>query len=588
MSSHSKDTRLKQVLSAIRRQFPVLVILSCLLNLLLLVTSIYMLQVYDRVLSSGSMDTLLWLTLIAVFALTIYSVLERSRRMILGRMAGWLDRELNAPMLQQAMEVRLSGKEARAGTRDVADLRKFYAGDSVLALLDAPWSPVFIAFIWLLHPVLGIVATGGALILLVLALTNDALTRRRQNMVAAATKSYQEAAMRYVDAGETISPLGMARAVFDRWRERQAEVVSEQVLIADRTTTILAISRGLRLILQVVILAAGAHLVLLGEITAGAMIAASIVMSRALAPIERATGAWRGLVAARQARANLKELFAGVESRGGEHVSLPRPEGSLSFENVFYLPPGLEHPVLSGIDLEIEPGENCAVVGPSGAGKSTLCRLAVGAWQPTRGHVRLGGADVYDWDPEELGPHIGYLPQLVDLLPGTVGQNIARFQALDSEAVIRAAKLAGIHELVLSLPDGYETEIALHSRRISLGQRQRLALARSLYGNPALVVLDEPNANMDEAGDRAMIEVLTRLKKLGTTVIIVTHHVSMMSCSDKVLVLKEGAIAAFGPRDQVIRPVRPVETKPATQAQPVTGSLQPAMAVRGKRHPTAE
>ncbi|MFC6658485.1 ABC transporter transmembrane domain-containing protein [Roseibium salinum] len=317
MSQQTDSNRLAQVMSAVRRQFPALVVLSCLVNLLLLVTSIYMLQVYDRVLSSGSMDTLLWLTVIAVFAVAVYSVLEQSRRMILSRAAGWLDSELNAPMLRRAMEVRLAGKGGRAGTRDVADLRKFYASDAILAILDAPWSIIFIAFIWVLHPILGVVATAGALILLSLALANDALTRNRQKQVAAATKTHQDAAMRYVDAGETINPLGMARAVFDRWRDGQGQVVAEQQLLADRTAKILSMSRGLRLVLQIAILAAGARLVLQGEITAGAMIAASIVMGRALAPIERATGAWHSYVAARSARSNLTELCRrGAAQRG--------------------------------------------------------------------------------------------------------------------------------------------------------------------------------------------------------------------------------------------------------------------------------
>ena len=567
MPSQISTTSLSEVMGALRRQFPLLILLSCLLNLLLLVASIYMLQVYDRVLSSGSLDTLLWLTLIAIFAVVIYGVLEQARRVVLSRAAGWLDGELNVPMLRRAMEVRLTGKEGRAGTRDVADLRSFYAGDAVLAFLDMPWSVIFLAFIWALHPALGMVATAGAVVLLGLALANDALTRNRQKRVAAVTKTHQENAMRYVDAGETIAPLGMAEAVFERWRRRQAEVVTEQQLLADRTTTIVSISRSLRLILQIAILAVGAYFVLLGEMTAGAMIAGSIVMGRALAPIERATNAWRSFVAARSAYGNLKELFAGTSRDERDLVSLPRPKGGFVFENVFYHPPGSQEPVLNAISFAINPGENCAVVGPSGAGKSTLCRLAVGAWKPTKGHVRLDAADVLDWDPEVLGPHIGYLPQQVELLPGTVAQNIARFREVDSNALIRAAQVAGVHEMILSLPDGYEAEIALHSQRISLGQRQRLGLARALYGDPAFVVLDEPNANMDEAGDRALIEVLTTLKQLRTTVLIVTHRASVLKCADKVLALHSGAVAAFGPPAQMVRQVQPAGSSTARPSQ---------------------
>ncbi|WP_135450999.1 type I secretion system permease/ATPase [Tabrizicola caldifontis] len=558
--------RLTLALRAVRRQFPVLVLLSCLLNLLLLVTNIYMLQVYDRVLSSGSLDTLIWLTLIAVFAIVIYGVLEHARRKTLARTASWLDDQLSAPMLQQAMESRLAGRSGRAGTRDVGDLRRFYAGDAVLAFLDAPWSVVFLAFIWLLHPALGVFATVGALALLGLALANDALTRNRQMQLAQMAKAQQDNANRFVDAGETIGPLGMAQGVFGTWGRAQSTLNAEQQTLSDRTTTILSIARSLRQGLQIGILAAGAYLVLNGQTTAGAMIAASIVMGRALAPIERATGAWRAFVAARAARANLTDLFAEAARSDAPRVMLPRPQGRLSFENVIYAPPGSSVPVLHGISFALEPGQNCAVLGPSGSGKSTLCRLAVGAWRPTRGHVRLDGADVFDWSPEDLGPHIGYLPQQVELLPGTVAQNIARFREIDSNAVVRAAKIAGVHELILALPNGYETEISLHSHRISLGQRQRLALARAIYGDPAFVVLDEPNSNLDQVGDRALIETLAALKRSGTTVLIVTHQASVLKCADMILAMHDGTVAGFGPRDQLLQPVRHVPTMAVRRA----------------------
>jgi PrtD family type I secretion system ABC transporter len=350
----------------------------------------------------------------------------------------------------------------------------------------------------------------------------------------------------------------MARAVFGAWGRRQNEIAAEQQILTDRTTTILSIARSLRQGLQIGILGVGAYLVLAGEVTAGAMIAASIVMGRALAPIERATGAWRAFVAARAALASLTELFASVARSEAPRVTLPRPKGRFVFDNVLFAAPGTSEPVLHGMSFALEPGQNCAVLGPSGAGKSTLCRLAVGAWRPARGHVRLDGADVFDWNPEDLGPHIGYLPQQVELLPGTVAQNIARFREIDSGAVVRAAMTAGVHELILALPDGYETQISPHSRLISLGQRQRLALARAIYGNPAFVVLDEPNANLDEMGDRALVETLEALKQAGTTVLIVTHQASVLKCADTVLAIRDGTVAAFGPRDQILKPVRRV------------------------------
>lgn len=564
--------RFAVAIRSVRRQFPVLVILSCILNLLLLVTSIYMLQVYDRVLSSGSLDTLLWLTLVAVFAIATYGVLEQSRRRTLSRIASWLDQELSVPVLRRSMELRLVGKSGGAGPRDVADLRRFYGGDVVLAFLDAPWSVVFLGFIWLLHPYLGLFATLGALVLLGLALANDILTRDRQVRLSKLVKVQQDNASRFVEAGETISPLGMAPNVFNAWGRSQNEIAASQQAIGDKTTTILSIARTLRQGLQIGILGLGAYLVLGGETSAGAMIAASIVMGRALAPIERATTAWRSYVAAQVARAGLAELLAGAARTEIPRVTLPRPTGRFAFENVLFAPPGTSEPVLHGLSFSLEPGQNCAVLGPSGAGKSTLCRLAVGAWHANRGHVRLDGADVFDWNPEDLGPHIGYLPQQVELLPGTVAENIARFGPLDSAAVVQAARMAGVHELVLALPNGYETEISLHFRRISQGQQQRLALARAVYGNPALVVLDEPNANLDETGDRALIETLMSLKRAGSTVLIVTHQAAVLKCADMVLAIRDGTVAAFGPRDQILKPVRRVTAMVPSNSERDSGS----------------
>ncbi|NEY89488.1 type I secretion system permease/ATPase [Tabrizicola oligotrophica] len=558
MTAPSGMDRFSGAMRAVRGQFPALVLLSCILNLLLLVTSIYMLQVYDRVLSSGSLDTLLWLTLVAVFAIVIYGVLEQSRRKTLARMSGWLDAELTVPVLRRAMETRLAGKSGGAGPREVADLRRFYGGDTVLAFLDAPWSIVFLCFIWLLHPALGLFATLGAIALLGLAIANDSLTREGQLKLARVQKVQQDNATHFVGAGETIGPLGMARNVFGAWGRVQSEIAASQQGLADKTTVILSVARTLRQGLQIGILGLGAYLVLGGEATAGAMIASSIVMGRALAPIERATTAWRSFVAARAARASLAELFADVARAETARVALPRPTGQFAFENVLFAPPGSSEPLLQNLSFSLDPGQNCAVLGPSGAGKSTLCRLAVGAWPANRGHVRLDGADVFDWNPEDLGPHIGYLPQQVELLPGTVAQNIARFRDIESAAVVQAARLAGVHELILSLPNGYETEISLHSQRVSLGQKQRLALARAVYGNPAFVVLDEPNANLDEIGDRALIETLGALKRAGTTVLIVTHQASVLKCADMVLAIRDGTVAAFGPRDQILKPVRRV------------------------------
>jgi PrtD family type I secretion system ABC transporter len=572
MSVQPEFTHLDKVATAVKRQFPALLVVSCLVNLLLLVSAIYMLQVYDRVLSSGSMDTLLWLTVGALVALVFYGLLEQARRLILSRASLWLETELSGPVIRGAMTARLAGTGLDAGLRDVADLRGFIGGDAVLAFLDAPWTPVFIAFIWLVHPALGLLAIGGAVVLFLGALVNDLITRKPQQQAGAVLRRSQTAAQQYVDSAETIRPLGMTGALLARWQERQRDARSAQQRLTEQTSAILSSSRALRLALQVMILGLGAYYVLQGQLTAGAMIAASIILGRALAPIERSISAWRSFVAARAAYVNLKRVFVG-DAAPSEAVQLPRPAGRLTAEEVYCLAPQSRETILENISFQLAPGETCAIVGPSGSGKSSLCRLLVGAWKPARGHVRLDGADVSAWDPEDLGQYLGYLPQVVELFPATVAQNIARMREASSAEVIAAAKLAGVHELILRLPDGYETDVGLHGGRISGGQRQRLGLARALFGDPALVVLDEPNSNLDNEGEQALMTALGHLKRLGRTVIIVTHQAAALRAVDKILVLREGSLAGFGDRDQILKAPRQV---PAGGGEPAADSSRQA------------
>lgn len=548
-----KPTLYDTLIGAVWRHYPSLILFSCLINILLLVSTIYMLQVYDRVLTTGSFDTLLWLTVGALAAIFIYGMLEHARRLVLARAGAWLNKELGGPVIQRAMDVRLSGVAGEASPKDVADLRNFFEGEGLLAFLDAPWAPIFIAFIWLLHPALGMLAAGGAIILLLLAIGNDLAIRPRQRSSAASLRANHEAAIRYIDGGETMGPLGMSEPLIRRWKEREAAEIDDQQRLAERTTFILSISRAFRLALQILMLGTGAYYVLQGQLTGGGMIAASIILARALAPVERSIGAWQRFVAARAAHLRLKKLFSAAPSREGA-VKLPRPDGRLAAEEVNYLAPMTREPILTNISFALEPGQTCAIVGPSGSGKSSLCRLLVGACQPYRGHVRLDGADVFAWDSAELGQHIGYLPQQIELFPGTVADNIARFRAIDSDKLVAAAKLAGVHELVLGLPDGYKTDIGLNGRRLSLGQRQRIALARAVYGDPALLVLDEPNSNLDSDGDLALSRAIAEMKQRGRTIIIVTHRPIELQMVDKILVIRGGTVARFGDRQDVFKP----------------------------------
>jgi PrtD family type I secretion system ABC transporter len=369
----------------------------------------------------------------------------------------------------------------------------------------------------------------------------------------------------------------MARPVLDRWNHAHQQAQGQGVAVAHITAGLFTVSRAVRLALQIGILGAGAFLVLQGAITPGAMIAASIILSRALSPVERSISAWRSFVSFRAARRTLRALFERTERDSAAGVTLPRPRGALTVEALRCIPPGGAAPVLQRIDFALMPGQTCGVVGPSGSGKSTLCRLIVGAWRPSHGCVRLDGADVSRWDPEDLGRHIGYLPQQVELFPGSVADNIARMRTVDDAEVIAAARLADVHDMILRLPDGYATDVGAHGARLSGGQRQRIGLARALFGDPALIVLDEPNSNLDTDGDRALADTLERLKALGRTIVLVAHHPAMLRAADVVLVVREGTVAAFGPRDEVLRAA--VERSAAPSARPsiVTARLSPTM-----------
>lgn len=427
-----------------RHQVPALLLFSLVSNLLLLASTVYMLQIYDRVLSSGSIDTLFWLTLAVVGAIAVYGMLEHARRMMLGHISQWLDDQLSVPVIERAMDARLAGSSLEAGLKDVADLRGFIAGDGILTFLDAPWTPVFLAFMWLLHPALGVVGLAGAVLLFCAALANDFLTRRKSQEAAAGLRRSQTAVGQFIDGAETLRSLGMSEPALRRWEENQQSLMDIQTRLLRRTTVIGSLSRSLRLALQVAVLGLGAYLVLRRELTPGSMIAASILLSRALAPIERSIGAWRGLVSARTARRNLTKLFADTRSMQTVGITLPRPQGRLKLENLHYCAPGTSQALVNAIGFGVEPGQTCGVIGQSGSGKTTLCRLIVGALRPSLGHVRLDGAEVCNWPSDELGMHLGYLPQQVELFPGTIGENIARLRDVDSDAVIAAAQLAGI------------------------------------------------------------------------------------------------------------------------------------------------
>ncbi len=577
----TERNKFSDVMQAAWRQMPTLIAFSFMVNILLLVSSIYMLQIFDRVLSSGSVDTLIWLTVIAVSAIAIYGLLEQSRRRMLTRIGSWLEIELSPAVIRRSIRAKLQMGRSEASLGDVADIRGFVGGDAVLAFLDAPWTPVFLAIIWLMHPYLGLIAVAGALILFSFALLNDRLTRTRQSEASMEQRRSHAAAQSYTAAAETASPLGMCETLIRRWSAAQTEARAEKIGVADTNAGFYNVSRSVRLALQVAILGAGAALVLQTELTPGGMIAASIILSRALSPVERSITAWRSYVAFRGARTRLHELFAATRQTV-ESLELPRPKGALDIDSLRFLPPGGTEPILKKVDFKLAAGQVCGVIGPSGSGKSTLCKLLVGAWRPSFGSVRLDGADVAAWDPEKLGPNLGYLPQSIDLFRGTVADNIARMRDADDSEIIAAAKLAGAHEMILKLPNGYDTEVGLQGELISGGQKQRIGLARALFREPSFLVLDEPNSNLDGDGELALMRGLAAMKKRGCTMVIVAHQPNLLRAADRVLVLREGVSAAIGPRDEVLKSLMKTAKTPGSIVPNNAPAAQTSTAASGE------
>lgn len=544
---------------------------SFFINILMLTSPLYMMQIYNRVLPTRSEPTLIVLTGLVVGLMAVMAILEIVRSRLLVRVSGRLDLLMSGRILSAVFSSSLRGSANTAeGLRDFDAVRQFLTGAGILAFFDAPWTPLMIAVTFLFHPLLGVIATVGAVVLFALAALNEVTTRgplNEANRQSAGTLAMVGSSLRNA---ETIEAMGMFGDLRRRWFERRHEMLQLQQTASDRAGAITAVSKTLRLLLQTALLGVGAWLVLQNEMSAGAIIASSIVVGRALAPIEMAIGSWKQFLAARSGWRRLGVLLT-QEREPGPRTSLPKPLGSLTVETVTAVPPGGQTPTLRGLAVSVRPGEVLGVVGPSGSGKSTLARLMVGAWRPLAGKVRLDGADLHNWDRAELGPHIGYLPQEVELFDGSVAENIARFGELDAARIIAAAQRAGVHEMILRLPQGYETPIGAGGRHLSAGQRQRVGLARALYGDPVLVVLDEPNSNLDTEGEAALVQAILDMKQRGTAVVLVTHRPSVLGTMDNLLVLMEGEMRMYGPRAEVLAKL----TRPV-----VAGEGEPRQALR--------
>jgi ATP-binding cassette subfamily C protein len=559
---------LASVLRRSRSAFLGVALLSSLINVLMLTGPLFMLQVYDRVLPSHNIPTLIGLAILVAALLLFQGILDAIRGRVLLRIGGALDDELAGRTYDAVARLPLkkrTGGDGLQPVRDLDQIRNFLGSPGPSAIFDLPWMPLYVGICFLFHPLIGIAATIGALILIVMTIIAEAVTRTPAKAAvgfAAKRHAFLESSRRNA---EVIRAMGMGGAMLARFSAISDDYLRNHQGASDRAGTLAAFSRVLRLLLQSFVLGLGAYLVINQQATPGIIIASAILTSRALGPVELAIANWKNFVAARQAYRRLSELLASLP-QDKSPLPLPKPESTLSVEGVSAAQPSGQRIILQDVTFALKAGEGLGIVGPSAAGKSSLARLIVGVWQPVRGKVRLDGAALDQWSPESLGRHIGYLPQDVELFDGTIAENISRFAANpDADAIIGAAQASGVHELVVRLPEGYETPIGEAGAALSAGQRQRVALARALYGDPFLIVLDEPNSNLDTEGEEALIAAISNVRSRGGMVVVIAHRASVLAAVDQVLVLRQGRQQAFGPRDEVLRTgLRPTATHPLT------------------------
>jgi len=551
-------------------------VFSMFINILMLTGPLFMLQVFDRVLSSGSVPTLLALTLLVVVLYALYGFLEFVRSRVVARVARVADETLRERVFDAVSwhAVHQTPNMRSQPIQDLQTTRQFLQSPGPFALLDMPWTPVYLMVIYLMHPMLGIVASIAVVLLVIIAFVNERVTRRHLLQSHQAVQRANVVSDESRANAEVATVLGMLGAIRRRWLTAQDEALDSQMRAGDRGGLLTSLSRALRLMFQSLILAAGAYLAVKQQISPGTMIAASILMSRALAPVEMAVAHWAAFQGCRQAWARLKSCLQATP-HDQVRMDLPAPRGHVTVENLTAFAPGADKQLLSGISFDLPAGSGLGIIGPTGAGKSTLARAIVGAWPAMRGTVRLNGATMDQWDPAVLGAYLGYLPQEVELFDGSIAENIARFSPdADSGAIVKAAREASVHDLVLKMTDGYNTQISEGGAKLSAGQRQRIGLARALYGAPTLVVLDEPNSNLDAEGESALIQAMASVRERGGTVIVVAHRPSAISVLDQLMMIRDGQMVAFGPKDEVLKKVmaRPVEVpkrlEPA-QTEPV-------------------
>lgn len=556
-------------LAACRRGFVSVGAFSAVINLLMLAPALYMLQVYDRVLASGNHMTLVMLTLMVLGLYAFMGLLEWVRSLVVIRLGAQIDQQLGARIYDATFDasLRVGRGSSAQPLNDLTSLRQFATGNALFALFDAPWFPLYLAVLFLFHPWLGWLALGGAALLLALTWANQWLTRASLAEAGQLAIQATQAAGSHLRNAEATEAMGMLARLRQRWQGEHGRFLHLQNRASEQGAAFSAAAKGVRLALQSLMLGLGALLAVDGQITAGMMIAGSILAGRVLAPLDQLINAWKQWSGAQQAYQRLCDLLRAQPPRASG-MSLPAPRGALRVEQLSACTPGSRTPVLAGVSFALEPGQRLVVLGPSGCGKSSLARLLVAAQMPLAGKVRLDGADLQQWDKDALGPHLGYLPQDVQLFAGSIAENIARFAEVEADKVVAAAQMAGVHELILRLPQGYDTRLGEGGAGLSGGQKQRIGLARAVYGLPSLIVLDEPDANLDEAGEQALLAALDRLREQGRTLVLVSHRPALLKGADQLLLLRGGQMQAFGPATRVLQELQQA-ARPATQSTPV-------------------
>ncbi|MDY0136413.1 MAG: type I secretion system permease/ATPase [Thiomicrospira sp.] len=553
MKQKLEKTELQKALANIKSAFISVGVFSLFINILMLVPPLYMLQLYDRVLTSRSEDTLVMLTLIVVVLFITMGVLEFIRSRILIRVGNRLDQELNENLFASMFKksVNEPGQNSPQPLNDMTSIRQFMTGNGPFAFFDAPWLPIYIVILFMFHWSFGVFAIFAAIVLAALAVANEYATKKPLSEASSMNIQSTQYAGSCIKNAEVVAAMGMEQSLRKKWLEKHLGFLSKQSEASDRASIISNTSKNLRLMFQSLILGLGAWLAINNEVTPGMMIAGSIILGRALAPLDLMIGSWKGFGAARSAYVRLNEMFADYPSQK-RNMSLPAPVGTVECQGVVVVPPGSNTPAVRGVSFVIAKGESVAIIGPSAAGKSSLARAMLGVWPLVGGKVRLDGADIHAWNKDELGRHIGYLPQDIELFNGTISENIARFGEVDPRKVVAAAQMAGVHELILQLPNGYDTFIIGNAGGLSGGQRQRVGLARAIYDNPKLVILDEPNSNLDDQGEQALSVALENLKRNGTTVVVISHRKQVLKHVDKILLMAQGQLRGFGARDEIL------------------------------------